>query len=178
MRKSISFFCVIFIALLGTPAVACRSYDDNYWVSVVRAQLPAKLPEDAFVARIEVERPNDEWSELAKGVRVRVTRVLQGTYIGEDVIVRDQPRLDQIVMTSCGIYRFGGAAGYVIGTPVGYENGVLVIQPAFLQTIPRRRFYDLPDLNAKKIRLVLPKLRLPPAPQRSTAASPRSRRAR
>ena len=176
--RPISLFCAICIGLVSTPATACRNPANNYSVSVVRTQLPAKLPVDAFVARIEIERPGGEFSELAKGVRVRVTRVLQGTYLGVGMIVRGLGGPNEVVMTSCASYSFGGPAGYIIGRPVGYENGVLVIQPEFLQTGPRSALFDLPDLTAKPISLALPVLRRLPALPRSAAASPRSRRAR
>ncbi len=129
MLKPISICLAIFACALSTPATACRNPANNYWVSVVRTQLPAKLPAEALVARIEVEHPGGEFSELAKGVRVRVTRVLQGTYLGVEMIVRGQGGPNEVVMTSCASYSFGGPAGYVIGRPVGSENGILVIQP-------------------------------------------------
>ena len=158
--------------------MACRGTENNYRVSVVRTQLPAKLPVDAFVARIEIEHPGGEFSELAKGVRVRVTRVLQGTYFGVDMIVRGQGGPNEVMMTSCASYSFEGPAGYIIGRPVGYENGVLVIKPEILQTGSRGAWLTLPDLTAKPISLALPALRRLPALPRSAAACPRSRRAR
>ena len=175
MLKSVSLFCAIFIGMIGTPAVACRSSNDNYWVTVVRSQLPAKLPADAFVADIQVEHPDSQWSELATGVRAHVTRLVQGTFTGVDVIVRGQTLPNQFIMTSCGSYSFGGPAGYVIGTPLGYENGVLVIQPTFEQTAPRSALFYI---KTSPLTIVVPTIRLRPMPRRSTCASPRCRRAR
>ncbi len=176
MLRSICIFCAISIGLLGTPAVACRNPDNSgYSVTVVRTQVPAKLPADAFVARIEVAHPEGLWRELGKGVRARVTRVVQGAYLGVEVIIRDQPGPNIMVTTSCGTATFGNAAGYVVGRPVGYENGVLVIQPEFLQTGPRRLWFDQ---EIKQVIPELPALRRLPALPRSGGVSPRSRRAR
>ncbi len=175
--KPISLFCAILIGLLGAPALACRSYNPFADISVIQKQLPAELPPDAFVAQIQFYYPNGGWTELGGGARARVLRLVQGYYSGIDIIVRDHPGLREFRALCYDPIGLSGS-GYLVGKPVGYENGVIVIQPAIAQrgnTYPQSL---LTDLTNQKVNLVLPVLPRLPALPRSTAASPRSRRAR
>lgn len=168
MLRMLLFCLAIFVSMQTTPAVACRAPWNGYAITVVRNQLPAKLPEDAFVARIEVEHPEGLWAELGRGIRARMTRVVQGNYLGEEVIVRDHPSENVVVSSSCNTVSFGSAAGYIVGRPVGYENGVLVIQPNFQIT----RFgppLELFDLVIKSVSVVPPPIRLRPLPRLSAS---------
>ena len=116
----------LLVGAMAAPASACRTYIPSADVSVIHQELPASLPPDTLVADVQFERPDGGWPELFKGARARVRRVIQGHYSGDVVIVRDA----QIRITCYDPIRFGGR-GYILGKPVGYENGVLVLQPVF-----------------------------------------------
>ena len=176
MLRTILVCFAILIGMQAAPAVACRTYNRLADISVIQEQLPAKPPLDAFVAKIQFEHIGGGWPDLFRGARARITRLVQGTYLGTDVIVRDHAGPGEFRPICYDPMRTG--AGYIIGRPVGYENGVLVIQPALVQPADTSLERLLTDLSAKKITLVLPTLPHPPAPRRSAAASPRSRRAR
>lgn len=96
-------------------------------LSVIWQQLPSELPKDAFVAHVKFKDPSAGWSELQKGTRAQVNRVVQGKFKGKEVIVRDTV---EIRITCYAPLRFGGS-GYIIGKPIGYERGVLILQPIF-----------------------------------------------
>lgn len=131
MHKSILIWCALFIGMLGTPAVACRVNTPSAQVSVIHPQIPANLPTDVFVAHVQFERPDGGWDELFRGARARVTRVIQGDYLGSEIIIRDLVEPNDVRITCYDPIGFGGS-GYIVGKPVGYENGVPVIQPTFL----------------------------------------------
>jgi hypothetical protein len=62
-----------------------------------------------------------------RGSRAHVQRLVQGLYTGKDIVVRDAAT----IRVACyAPVRFGGT-GYIIGTPSGYENGLLVVEPFF-----------------------------------------------
>ncbi len=103
-------------------------------VTVIRPELPTHLPPNAFVADVKFDHPEGGWAELFKGAHAHIRRVIQGEYRGDVVIVRDSVGPGQIRITCYDPIRFGGS-GYIIGTPTGYENGLLVLQPTFAPAI-------------------------------------------
>lgn len=126
-----------FLLLLGSlagldpaSAVACRIYTPGADQSVIHRELPHPLSPDLFVAEVEFEHPEAGWSELFNGTRARVRRVIQGTYRGNVVIVRDALGPDEMRITCYAPVRDGGS-GIVVGRPIGSEGGLLVIKPTF-----------------------------------------------
>jgi hypothetical protein len=122
--------------LAATPAPACRVYTPSADLSVLHEILPDPLPRGIFVAEIAFERPEDGWEALFKGAPARVRKMVQGRYGGERVIVRDRAALR--IMCYDPIRDDG--VGFLLGTPAGHENGVLVLEPIFATPgLSRRR---------------------------------------
>ena len=96
-------------------------------LSVIWQELPLDLPKGTFVAEVKFDDPTAGWSELNKGTRAQVIRVVQGSFKGREVIVQDTGELR---ITCYAPVRFGGS-GYIIAKPIGYERGVLIVQPIF-----------------------------------------------
>jgi hypothetical protein len=127
MRRSIRFAFMALSAAAGTAATACRIYTPSADLAVTHAELPRQLPTGAFVAEVQFERPDRSWLELRDGARARVRRVVQGDYRGDFVIVRDTA---QFRITCYNPFRNEGS-GFIVGTPTGFENGILVLEPIF-----------------------------------------------
>jgi hypothetical protein len=131
------FSCSIFIALaaLGAaPATACRIWMPSAAVSVIHSALPQPLPQGAVAFDVQFEDPDGGWAALSTGTRARVRRVIQGNYSSDILIVRDR---GGIRIMCYDPIRYEGS-GLIFGMPVGYENGLLVLQPIFASPYVRR----------------------------------------
>ncbi|HEX8194281.1 MAG TPA: hypothetical protein VF552_15410 [Allosphingosinicella sp.] len=123
-------FLLLFAASVAFGAIradACRIYIPAADLSALHRTLPHPLPADLFVAEVQFERPDAGWNELREGTRARIERVIQGAYSGDMLIVRDS---GAVRVTCYAPLRYGGA-GIILGRPVGYENGQMVLEPVF-----------------------------------------------
>lgn len=127
MHRSILFVVVALVALAPTPASACRIWMPSAALSVFHPALPRPLPPGAVAFDVQFEHPQGGWDALRAGARARVRRVIQGDYSGDAVIVRDR----EGIRITCYNPIPNGGSGFIFGMPVGYENGVLVLQPMF-----------------------------------------------
>lgn len=127
MNRSIRSVLVALIALAPAPALACRIWTPSAALSVLHPALPRSLPPGSVAFEVQFEHPEGGWDALFAGTRARVRRVVQGDYAGAEVIVRDRGG----IRITCYDPIPNGGSGFVFGTPVGYENGVLVLQPIF-----------------------------------------------
>jgi hypothetical protein len=99
-------------------------------LSVIHDEVPRSLASDVFVAEVQFEPADVGWSELLKGIRASVVRVIQGQYRNNLLIVRDVLGPDEIRITCYSPMRNGGR-GIIVGKPSGVENGSLVLKPIF-----------------------------------------------
>jgi len=129
MRRyvGLAFVIVALACLAATPATACRIRLPSAERSVIHSELPRNLPAGAVVADVELGSDDATWQRLNEGARVRIRRMIQGDYRGEALIVRELG-----LMITCYSPFPLGRSGFVVGKPVGYENGVLVIEPIWL----------------------------------------------
>jgi hypothetical protein len=88
---------------------------------------------DAIVAEVEFDTEIDLRPNFFTYLRARVRRVIQGDYSGTTLLVR----LDGM---SCETPFGNGMSGFLVGTPDGMEDGVLVVVPV---PAPRRPFESL-----------------------------------
>ncbi|HZF96281.1 MAG TPA: hypothetical protein VEZ20_15570 [Allosphingosinicella sp.] len=135
MRMRFPIALAALAGLAAAPAAACRIYNPGADLSVLHRALPPTLPPDLFVAEIEFEQPDAGWDELFSGTRARVRRLVRGHYRGGVVVVRDVEGL----RIPCYPPVRDGGSGYLLATPIGFENGVLVVQPVFEKRGMRRR---------------------------------------
>ena len=126
------------IALAATPALACRVAPSNPW-ALIHAALPNPLPSGAIVAEVEFDRDSLSNTQLLHhpGVRARVRRVIQGHYRGSSLIVRRTG-----MWTDCDRPAANGTSGLIVARPVGFESGVLVVEPIL---VPAQDRFRLPD---------------------------------
>jgi hypothetical protein len=130
LRRGMRRFICSIIALAGlaaTPAMACRIWTPSAALSVIHAALPQPLPPGAVAFDVQFELIDGGWSALFTGIRPRVRQVIRGNYSGDIVIVRDRAA----IRVTCYDPITNGGSGIILGMPVGYENGVLVLQPIF-----------------------------------------------
>jgi hypothetical protein len=134
MRKQSLLLFASIAGFAASPTEACRIYMPSADLSVIHRELPRPLPSELFVAEIQIERPDAGWAELREGTRARIRRIIQGDYSGDVLIIRDGA---EIRVTCYAPVRYGGA-GIVLGTPVGVENGHMVLEPVFEGPTERR----------------------------------------
>jgi hypothetical protein len=118
------------LLLAPAPAQACGGSGAAF----LRKVLPGWAPADAIVAEIEFDaalfelRPNFD-----SPLRARIRRMIQGDYAGATLFVRVDPM-------PCGSPFGHSMSGFLVGTPDGMEDGVLVVVPMFplfeLRTVP------------------------------------------
>lgn len=118
------------IGMLLAPAAAQACWGPGR--AYLHKVLPAWIPADAIVAEVVFD---NEFFELRPNfdtpLRARVRRMIQGSYSGATLFVRHQSDCDS---------PFGnGMSGFLIGTPDGMDDGVLVVVP---MAAPER-FFDL-----------------------------------
>lgn len=130
MRRCILLVLCGFVGLMAAPAMACRIYMPGADVSVLHREPPQPLPSGLFVAEVAFENPEAGWRELLRGTRARIIRVIQGSYDGDMIIVRDLLNHDEIRLVCYAPVRDGGT-GFIIGTPIGFVDDVMVLKPRF-----------------------------------------------
>jgi hypothetical protein len=117
------------------PAEACRA--SAFHRALIHNALPTPLPEGTFIAAVEFDAHSLATSPLHPiGVRARIIRVIQGEYRGRALIVRKPS------WGSCDHPFQNGAVGFIVGRPVGYEQGLLVVHPI---EVPAHSGFRLPD---------------------------------
>jgi hypothetical protein len=130
MRKlAAAALSALALLLAPAPAGACTGPGQAF----LHKTLPAWIPADAIVAEIDFDTQIDLRPNFHTYLRGRVRRMIQGDYSGTALLVR----LDQM---SCETPFGNGMSGFLVGTPDGMEDGVLVVVPVLA---PRHLFESL-----------------------------------
>lgn len=120
----------------ASPASGCRIEPADP-AAIIHDSLPAPGIA-AFVAEVDFEPGSLRPETLhGAGALARVRRVVQGSYRGTSVVVG---RVG--LWADCDRPAANGEAGIIVAKPVGYENGLLVVEPIL---VSRRNGYRLED---------------------------------
>jgi hypothetical protein len=107
--------------LPAAPALTCgRTPHFAY----IHSALPNPLPRGTIVALVDfLPRRSARNPGFASGDRVRIRRMIQGTYRGKHLISRPA------WSNSCEAPFANGRSGYIVAVARGLEHGVLVVDP-------------------------------------------------
>ncbi len=110
---------------LAAPAAARACMVGDAFRALIHRRLPGRLPHQAVALEVRFI-DHDERRLYRKGLRARVSRVIQGEGIGPVVLVRET------VWTSCDYPFLNGTSGLLVCVLRGKESGMSVLHPVMV----------------------------------------------